>query len=230
MPKGIYLRTKPVWNKGLVADDNLTSQVNQLLSTGQPYTIGRIFNRLVDAGIIEATRRGYKGFLYHLARARAAGRIDGRIPESRGRKPYKGGGVRNKFAVGDKVRIIRRNGRTPEWLREELRLDTPRTVITVFNVPRKTGQVPKTRHTVYTLGTNKMGNKNLEAHGFRAGELVSFDKGNLGRPRSKRAYNRNPADIGGKTPSCTVDSLYAGLTGSPSITSLNGQNQGVNHA
>ena len=202
MPKGVYVRTdkgrenmsraamgRLVWNKGLTQDDSLINQVNRLMSTGQVFTIGRIFNRLVAAGIIEGSHQGYKRFIWHLAKARAAGRVDSsRIIESRGRKRFKGGGVRQKFNLGDKVRIIRQNGRTPEWLREELRLDTPRTIIDIFQAPRE----PRKgyRGTLYYLGSNKMGNKDLESYGFRVSELMFFEKGSLGRPSSKRRYNR----------------------------------------
>ena len=120
------MRVLPAWNKGLVVDDNLISQVNRLMSTGQAFTVGRVFHRLVAAGIIEGDRRSYKRFIWHLAKVHLSFWI-GAPPPSSGilasihspcfllrRKRYKLGGVRNKFTVGDKVRIKKQNHRTPE--------------------------------------------------------------------------------------------------------------------
>jgi len=225
MPKGIYARTKPAWNKGHY-NDALIDRVNQVINSNlMQLTIGQIYAALVAAGDIENTRNDYKKFLWHLAKARAADQVDGsRIIEGRGRKRYKGGGVRNKFNTGDKVRINRHNRRTPEWLREELRLDTPRTITAVCNVVREPSFIPTSRHTLYYLGSNRMGSDNLEPHGFRAGELIPYVKGSAGRPKHKRRYNRNwGAGISDKGDSINRDDkgLNLNLIKSPSIMCVN---------
>jgi len=177
---------KPAWNKGNY-NDALIEKVNRVLSAATRLTPGQIFTALVDAGDIDNTHDDYNMFLWHLAKARAAGQD-------------KGGGVRNRFNLGDKVRINRQNKRTPGWLKGELRLDTPRTITLVCNVAREVGFVPTTRHTLYYLGNNQMGSDNLEPHGFRAGELIPYIKGDAGRPKLKRHYNRNPMCINGIVP------------------------------
>lgn len=179
-----------VWNKGSYNRD-LIEKVNQVInSCTMPLTIGQIYAALETTG----NGTNYKAFLWHLAKARTSGQVDNsRIAEGRGRKRYKGGGVRNKFALGDKVRINRHNKRTPEWLRQDLRLDTPRTIVSVGNVPREFGFIPKARHTLYGLGNNRIGltSDNLADYYFRAGELIPYIKGDIGRPKHKRHYNQN---------------------------------------
>lgn len=223
--KGKYVRTKPAWNKGQY-NIALIDRVNKIIdSNSMQLTLGEIFAALVAAGNIEDTHNGYKKFRWHLAKARVAGQVDdSRISEGRGRKRYKGGGVRNKFHLGDKVRLNKHSRRTPEWLREELRLDTPRTITAVCNVAREPGFVPTSRNTLYYLGNNRMGSDNLEPHGFRAVELIPYVKGKVGRPKRKRHYNQNLAvSISDKGGSINRDDkrLNKNLVKSPSISCVN---------
>ena len=87
----------------------------------------------------------------------------------------------NKFSVGDKVIIKRRNARTPKYLAENLRLDHPRIVVAIF-------YDGKSGHTRYYLGINKRGNVDLSSHHFRAEELKLWIKGAIGHPKIKRKY------------------------------------------
>lgn len=183
MPRGVFIRTKPIWNKGRY-NMAFVDKMNKVMS-GSRMQPNQIYAALVAASEIENTRQGYKKFLWHFTKARATGLIDNsRIAEGRGHKRFKGGGVRPKFNVGDKVRICRLQKRTPEWLRQELRLDTPRTITELF----RTG-----RFVNYYLGDNRLGSGILEPHAFRATELISYVKGSIGRPTHKRHYNRNPS-------------------------------------
>lgn len=87
----------------------------------------------------------------------------------------------NKFSIGDKVIIKRRNRRTPKYLTESLRLDHPRTIVATY-------YDPKAQHLRYYLGTNKRGKADLSSTHFRAEELKLWIKSTPGRPKTKRKY------------------------------------------
>ena len=89
----------------------------------------------------------------------------------------------NKFQVGDKV-VIRRNDRTSKELLSALRLDHPRTITAIF-------YDDKAQHTRYYLGSNRRGSMDLLNIYFRASELKLWNKGKIGRPRTKRGYTRH---------------------------------------
>ena len=88
----------------------------------------------------------------------------------------------NKFTIGDKVTIRRRNNRTPNELLGILRLDHPRTIVATF-------YDPKTQHTRYYLGNNRRGKVNPSDFHFRASQLKLWNRGKIGRPKTKRHYN-----------------------------------------
>lgn len=224
MPRGVFIRTKPIWNKGQYNIAFVGKVIAIMSSNPMPLTLGQIFTALGATGDMGNTRLDYKKFLWHMAKARATGLIDNnRITEGRGRgyEHSRNCGAKNKFNLGDKVRIKRHNKRTPEWLREELRIDTPRTITGLF----RTG-----RFVNYYLGDNRLGSGILEPHTFRAIELIPYVKGSLGRPMHKRRYNRNPSRVnetnsillvgGNKSPA--VD-----LAKSPSIIDTDYARQGV---
>lgn len=88
-----------------------------------------------------------------------------------------------KFKIGDKVKIKRDNNRTSKEVLDGLRLDHPRTIVSIF-------YDPKTQHNRYYLGSNYRGNVDLENVHLRASELILWSKGMIGRPRVKRCYIR----------------------------------------
>jgi len=113
-----------------------------------------------------------------------------------------------KFHIGDKVRIIRKQKRTPLWLRKELRLDTPRTIKSTT----RTGNSKR-----YYLGSNGLGNDLVETHGFRATELELYtQKTTTGRPSTKRKYTRQCKDTSPANSELLIDSSV-----SPSISCVN---------
>ena len=207
---------KPVWNKGNY-NVILIDGVNQIISSNPGLTPGEIYQHLGDG--YEYT---YKGFLKHLAKARKNGIVNSSyISEGRGGK-RKSSGAKFKFAVGDKVRIAK-NNRTPEYLRAEIkRLDIPRTIIAIFSVC----EPPQRRaDTLYYLGNNRMGGCNsLESYGFRTRQLIPYVKGNVGRPKRKRHYNRNLGKgsvIKGNSPLGGDKSPILNYIQSPSISCVN---------
>lgn len=90
----------------------------------------------------------------------------------------------NKFAIGDKVIIKRKNNRTPKLLTSGLRLDHPRTIVATF-------YDDKTQHTRYYLGNNRRGSINPSDFPVRASQLKLWRRGKIGRPRTKRHYKRH---------------------------------------
>ena len=222
MPRGVFIRTKPIWNKGRYNIAFVGKVIAIMNSNPMPLTLGQIYAALVATGDMGNTRNEYKKFLWHMAKARANGLIDkSRIIDGRGHRLAKGGGAPSKFNVGDKVRIGRLQKRTPEWLRRELRLDTPRTITALF----KTG-----RFVNYYLGDNRLGSSILEPHAFRATELISYAKGSIGRPRYKRRYNRNPSranEMNSIPPVGVNKNPSAVLVKSPSIIDTAYARQGV---
>lgn len=89
-----------------------------------------------------------------------------------------------KYKVGDKVLIKRDSPRIPLEIVEGLRLDHPRTIVSVF-------YDKGTQHTRYYLGVNKRGAVDLSARDFRASDLKLWEKGSVGRPKVKRGYKRH---------------------------------------
>ena len=90
----------------------------------------------------------------------------------------------SKFKIGDKVLIKRHNNRTSKELMDGLRLDHPRTIVAIF-------YDDKVQHNRYYLGTNKRGNEDLSITHLRASELILWNKGGIGRPKTKRRYTKN---------------------------------------
>ena len=188
MPKGIYKRTKQMrenisrgkrgittWNKGITKYQGLLHRINWLLLLGHPQTLSQIYDHV-------SNEISYKNLQWLLSKARANGVIcQDLIAEGRGLMKNKGGGLSPKFKVGDKVRIDRANRRTPEWLRAELRIDSPRKIVTAVRTEQ--------RGYLYYLGSNNSGSI-LIRHAFRPCELIPYVKNNVGRPRTRRAYNR----------------------------------------
>jgi hypothetical protein len=199
MPKGVYRRTKQAreniakglmgrvpWNKGHI-NNGLLDEVRQIISNSNvKLSTKQIHETLAVKGILPDDRKGYKRLNWHIVKAIRSGMLDrSLIRNGKGQTQHRRGGASPKFHVGDKVRIIRNNTRTPQWLKNELRLNNCRTITKV--VPVK-GQ--DQRSTLYYLGTNKMGNAHLESYGFRCEELELFVKNTVGRPKSKRKYNK----------------------------------------
>ena len=176
MPKGVYERTKPPWNKGQTQADWLIDEVRNLIDGNGVLTMGQIFRTLATEGVVEDSFNSYKRYIRHLGKARLYGRLD------RNRLIKGKGGFRSKFNIGDRVRINPISLRVPVWLQKELRLERPRTIITVFSGGHQD---------TYYLGNNRRGPGSLEYYGFRSGELIPFNKKSVGRPRTKRPYNRN---------------------------------------
>jgi len=227
MPTGIYKRTKQMrknislgrmgiepWNKGVTKYEGLLFRINQLL-LDKPLKVGEIYS--ICSGEIT-----YKKLKWLLSEARAKGIIDKSLIK---KNHNRGGAGQPKFKVGDKVRIIRLNKRTPQWLRNETRIDTPRTIVATFKVREDMGYV-------YYLGSNKIGTNSLDGHRFRANELELWVKREIGRPREKRTYNRNfNVDINTKpntiyntteyTPYMPKTPILASLSKSPSISCVN---------
>lgn len=222
MPKGVYKRTNRMrrnislarrgivpWNKGTTKYRDLLTRINWLLIIYGPSSLSEIYSHV-------SNEISYKRLQWLLSKARANGLIDpALIRENRGLMKNKGGGRPAKFQVGDKVRIAPKNKRTPQWLLDELRADTPRTIV----------QVVKTDNQVclYLLGTNS-NDSFLEFYSFRPNELVPYVKGTVGRPRLKRAYNRNPDGNNGtgiKSLVHTDKKLSVDLMAPPSISCVN---------
>lgn len=87
----------------------------------------------------------------------------------------------NKFKIGDKILIKRNNERTPKELLEGLRLDHPRTIVSIF-------YDKGTQHNRYYLGSNGRG-LDFSYYGFRASQLRIWpNRGIIGRPKTKRGY------------------------------------------
>jgi hypothetical protein len=92
----------------------------------------------------------------------------------------------NKFSIGVNKVVIKppkENRRTPKYILYNVRLYRPRTIVATF-------YDDKTEHTRYYLGTNNRGKIDLSFIAFRATELKSYEKGKIGRPRTKRRYRR----------------------------------------
>lgn len=90
----------------------------------------------------------------------------------------------SKFKLKDKVVIKRRNDRTSKEILDGLRLDHPRTIISIY-------YDPETQHNRYYLGTNKRGKIDLTIPHFRSSELILWNRGMVGRPKTKRRYTKN---------------------------------------
>lgn len=179
-PKGIYIRTKPAWNKGVTLYPELLVRVKELIATVEfKLTLGELFNYIAKEGYLPGSRSGYKTFQRLVSQNINKGLLrDGRGLKNKG-NTGEGYGRPQKFQVGDKVRILRANGRTPLWLRENIREDIPRTVTAII----KTGQGSR-----YHVGCNRIGNDSIEIYTFRSNELIPFVKGKKGRPKIKRVY------------------------------------------
>jgi hypothetical protein len=186
----------------------LAAKMNAVINTNPGrLTIKEIYSLLVTQ---RDFRAGYGAFFHHVSRARKLGLVDGGlIREGRGQ----GGGLKPKYQVGDKVRIRRGNGRTPGWLRAQIRLDTSRTVVRVC---RRGVRI------FYRLGTNRQGTEVLESHAFRAYELAPYVKSlSVGRPRSKRSYRRHGPAVSPCIPVRTIEGLEPHPSVSPSISCAN---------
>jgi hypothetical protein len=220
MPKGIYKRKKTYekkillarrgidpWNKGLTKYQDLLTRIKWLLIIDGPLSLREIYSSVNS----EITYKRLHGLLF---RAKANGLIDRTLIRD-GREFAKNKehcGRRPKFKVGDTVRISPRKRQTPKWLLEEIRrIDTPRTVV----------QVLKGRRSYfYLLGTNS-GSSPLEYYLFSPSELKLYAKGKIGRPRTKRAYNRKNGKDNGKLPVHPDNDLLTDLTIPPSILCVN---------
>ena len=190
MPRGVYIRSErhrvflseKLGNKGRF-DSTLIEAVSQIMAgTSEKLTLTQIHKELAAQGILSGDEKGYHRLYYQFISAFKSGRLDSsRICSGRGHPVYK---FPTRFHVGDKVRIVRQQKRTPLWMRKELRLNNCRTVIST--VP----STEKDAHTRYYLGINRIGNNYIELHAFRSEELEPFVKSTVGRPRSRRTYNR----------------------------------------
>ncbi len=182
MPKGVFVRTKPAWNKGIYSF-NLLARVKHIISIiDNKLTVKELYLELVASGDLPKGRPGYRKLNRQLVLARRTGELDAAlIREGRGRTNHQRYHPPGKFNVGDKVRIDRHEKRNPQWLREGLRIDSCRTIVEAYH----TG-----RFVSYYLGTNSLNNNNLDSYSFRSGQLIPFESGNIGRPNHKRAYNR----------------------------------------
>ena len=169
--------------KGTTKYSGLINRINQMLcNSPEPMVIKEIFSRLVAAG--ELQDNDYFKFNALLVWVRRNGQVDkSRVIKGHGPK-YK-----FKFRVGDKVRIDRNSYRIPQYLRDKLRLDTPRTIQMVF---RQNGNGNTNAKTRYYLGMNRIGESlALESYPFRVDMLIPYVKCKVGRPRLKRRYNQN---------------------------------------
>ena len=187
MPRGVYLRTKPHWNKGKTPWNKGKTKYERLINltltmiyrrSPELPTLGELFTQLVQMGEFEGNRNDYKRFQRITLR-----HIDRRLlKEGRG-NVNNNGGSRPKFQIGDKVRICREKKRMPLRLRDGIRVDSPRTITAIFKTDRKI---------FYYVGCNRMGNDLIDSYSFRAHELIPFVKGKLGRPKVKMVYNFSP--------------------------------------
>lgn len=196
MPKGVFPRTKPAWNKGKSPYSEILDRINDLLMQSyDPLTLGDVFNILVDEDYLPAGRSSYK-MIQRLVEKWIDKRLlkDGRGLKNRGLHHREKG----KFKIGDKVRIKRFNNRTPQYLIDRIRLDTPRTIVSIFKVRR-------VNH--YHLGTNGLEQSALRNYAFRPDELIPFQKGNRGRPRAHRLYKYHQGTL--TNPTLTVDTNQA---------------------
>lgn len=74
-----------------------------------------------------------------------------------------------KFNIGDTVLIKRDNKRTPLWVRQNVKLSKPRTIVGTY-------YDKKQKHTLYYLGS-KIGSKiDLSFTTFRASQLKSCNR------------------------------------------------------
>jgi len=222
MPKGVYIRTEQTkrniaaarmgiapWNKGKGLYGSLVLMVKELISSnGRGWTIGQIFKHLVANGNIENTRSVYFYLVKTLIKARVNGDIDSTcLIEGRG-------GKNRKFKVGDKVRLNPSYRRLPQWIRQEFRLDIPRTIIAIF--PETDGARCR-----YYLGSNRLSNNNIDNYIFDSRYLNYFTKGQVGRPRTKRRYNRKNGNRGMDIPYGLNKSPIVDLGNPPSISCVN---------
>lgn len=86
-----------------------------------------------------------------------------------------------KFKLRDKVVVKRLNRRTPQYIRDAIRLDKDRTIVSIYYDSR-------TQHAHYHLG-KKPGGVDISMYPFRASEL-RLKTESVGRPREKRKYGR----------------------------------------
>ena len=227
MPRGVFVRTAqyrekisktlighPCWNGFHISDTTITvvNEVRSIIAASPAkLTIKQIHEALAVKGILIAGHKGYVRFHYYISEALKSGRLDGsKIYNGKGFGMYRG-----KFKVGDRVRIARENKGTPKWLREELRLDTPRTIVAVVPVRKE-----NSRNTRYFVGSNGIGPNFLELHSFRSQELEFYSKKTTaGRPSTKRKYTRHHEDT-----SPANSALLINPSESPSISCVNQNN------
>ena len=88
-----------------------------------------------------------------------------------------------KFKDGDQVIIRRDNPKTPKWILRHTRLDRPRRIVSHFYNRMR-------QHTLYYLGYNGRG-VDFTYYGFMPAQLKIWDKGEIGRPREKRGYQKS---------------------------------------
>ena len=194
-----------------------------LAESAAPLRVGEIHREMAAHG---ASLMALSTFRDHIRQAIKTGEIsphqiiDGRR-DNRGTSATKRHKQQFKFKVGDKVRINTNPDnsgriRTPQWLRQLIRTDTPRTVISIYRIPWREG-IWASR---YYLGTNRGGTP-LGDYPFRPGELIFFIKGNIGRPKLKRAYNQKNGN-GGTSVLIDYDKKpLVDLVVSPSISCVN---------
>jgi hypothetical protein len=218
MPKGVYVRTKPAWNKGNVSQSNnmLLDAVRELMTnSATKLSPTRIHKMLAIKGILPGDKNGYMRLDHQIVKACQSGRLDSsQICNDRGQK----GCLRQyarKFAVGDRVRIIRQNRQTPLWLRKELRIDNVRTIIAAIPSKAPNG------HVSYYLGNNGIGKNYLGFYAFQSYELEYYRKKTIvGRPSSKRKYTKHCRDT-----SAVQDGLSVNPSELPSILCVNFKNE-----
>ena len=113
-------------NKGHY-DSSLIARVRQAMAdSNEKLSIVQIQRIFAARGILPANQKGYGHLHFQITQAFKNGILDkSQIAEGRhlNRKNLP------KFKVGDKVRIVRENERTPQWLRRELRLHNSRTIV-----------------------------------------------------------------------------------------------------
>jgi hypothetical protein len=231
MPRGVFVRTTQAkenmakakignkygyrlgntpWNKGLVSDDSklLWKEIYQVAATSPiKLTIKETFEALAVRGILPNNSKGYRRLTSQIFIARHSGRLpEGLIIEGIAKSMRKGRLGSHKFEIGDKVRIIRGNQRTPVSFCKELRLNRCRTITGITHVKG-------CRY--YLLGTNNTSEGLIRL--FRSSELEPYIKNtSAGRPSTKRKYVRHIENT-----SPANDSLLVNPSESPCISCVN---------
>lgn len=222
MPLGVYERSAEekerlslVFGRKGHHDSALLEAVRHIITnSNQILTIAEIHRLLSNDGMLTDDKKGY----YHLCSQLSSAFKNGRLNKNKIRNGRSDGltyRLPPRFYVGDKVRIIRTNNRTPDWVRQQLRLNNCRTIVTA---------IPTKYHTRYYLGFNRIGSNCAELHAFRATELEPFIKSTVGRPRSKRKYTRKAVNTAcglNKDTSPLVSVSLMDSSVSPSISCVN---------